>query len=381
MMNMLKFSKFIAFATVAASLAACSNAARIDGEVEQASSSEVIVKLLDINKYDVLDTVAVDASGKFSYKLDVEKGQPEFVYLFHGDKKIASLLLSQGDNVYVKADTLGNYEVAGSEESVKLAQVEKDYADVIRKIDSYAVALEGATDEKTAEINKAILNEYISYYRSRVKYIMENSSSLTIIPVFYQVLGENLPVFGQLTDAIHFTNACDTLEMVYPDSKYVKALRKEADVRKSQLELNSYLNTAEQIGYPDVELPNVKGEKVKLSTVDAKVVIVHFWTSTQADQKMFNMDVLLPLYNEYHKKGLEIYQVALDADKVNWANVMKEQKLPWINVCDGLGADSPYVLLYNLGALPSMYIISDGDLVDGKVVDEKSLRKVIKDLL
>lgn len=377
MMSMLKFSKIIASAAVVMSLAACSDAARIEGDVEQASSSEVIVKLLDVNKYNVLDTVAVDASGKFTYKVDVQKGQPEFIYLFHGDRKIASLLLSQGDKVSVKADTLGNYEVEGSEESLKLAQVEKEYADVIRKMDALASGLEGAGDKKAAEINKAILSEYVAYYRSRVKYIMENSGSLTVIPVFYQVLGENLPVFGQMADAIHFSNVCDTLETIYPDSRYVKALRKEADARQTHMELNARLGSAEEIGYPDIELPDLKGEKVKLSNVDAKVVIINFWTSTEADQKMFNVDVLLPLYKEYSKKGLEIYQVALDPDKVTWANVVREQKLPWINVCDGLGANSPYALLYNISALPATFILVDGELVDGGILDGKSVRKLL----
>ena len=45
--------------------ASCSTKAVIDGTVASAPSSEVIVKLLDVNKYVVLDTVATDASGKY----------------------------------------------------------------------------------------------------------------------------------------------------------------------------------------------------------------------------------------------------------------------------------------------------------------------------
>ena len=109
--------------------------------------------------------------------------------------------------------------------------------------------------------------------------------------------------------------------------------------------------------------------------------MVYFWSATAASQKMFNLDVIKSLYEDYHKRGCEIYQVALDPDKASWAQVVKQQALPWINVCDGLGGNSPYVLTYNLGGLPSAYIISDGELVDGQVVDEKSLRKLIDKLL
>ena len=380
-MNMSKFSKMAAVAAAMLAAASCAHVANIDGTVEQASSSEVIVKLLNVNKYEVLDTVAVDAAGKFSYKVEVEEGKPEFIYLYHGDNKIASLLLSEGEKVTVKADTLGNYTVSGSEESEKLAQVEKDYAAVVAKMDALASKLEKASDAEASVISKQIYDEYVSYYRSRVKYVMENSKSLTSVPVFYQVLGDNLPVFGQITDAIHFNNISDSLETVYPESKYVKALRKEAEIRLSQMQLNARLGAAEEIGYPDITLPDVKGDKKRLSDVDAKVVILHFWTATEAVQKMFNMDVLAPVYEDYHKKGLEIYQVALDPDKVTWANVVREQKLPWTNVCDGLGGNSPYTALYNISALPATFIICDGELVEGRVVDEKSLRKTIAKLL
>ena len=84
------------------------------------------MKLLNVNRYDVLDTVKTDASGKFSYKVNVEKGQPEFLYVYHNDKRVASLLLEAGDKVNVTADTLGNYTVEGSEESARLALVERE---------------------------------------------------------------------------------------------------------------------------------------------------------------------------------------------------------------------------------------------------------------
>ena len=161
----------------------------------------------------------------------------------------------------------------------------------------------------------------------------------------------------------------------------MKALRKEAERRFGVLELQSKLANAEEIGYPDIELPDINAKKVKLSEVDAKVIMVYFWSATDANQKMFNLDVLKSLYEDYHSRGFEIYQVALDPDKAGWARTVKNQNLPWINVCDGLGADSQYVVTYNIPALPATYIIADGELVDGQVVDEKSLRKLLDKLL
>lgn len=380
-MNMSRFSKFLYVAAAAAIAAACTPAARIDGVIGSAPSSDVVVKLLEVNRYEVLDTVKTDASGHFSYKVNVEEGQPEFIYLFHNDRRIASLLLETGDKVNISADTLGNYTVEGSEESARLAQVEKEYSAAQARLQAIALQLETAEGSQAEALRQQLGKEYIDYYRQCVKYVLENSRSLTAVPVLYQSFGANLPVFGQSTDAIHFVNVADSLALSYPDSKYVKALKKEAERRYGYLELEAKLRNAETVGYPDIVLPDVNAQKIRLSEVDSKVIMLYFWSASDASQKMFNLDVLKSLYEDYHSRGFEIYQVALDPDKAGWARTVKNQNLPWINVCDGLGADSQYVVTYNIPALPATYIIADGELVDGQVVDEKSLRKLLDKLL
>ena len=103
------------------------------------------------------------------------------------------------------------------------------------------------------------------------------------------------------------------------------------------------------------------GKKVKLSDVETKMVMLYFWSST-AEQKMFNISALLPLYEEFHPKGLEIYAVALDTDKTAWATAVRNQKLPWVNVCDTRGAASPYVQSYGVASLPMLWMIKDGTI-------------------
>ena len=381
-MNMSRFSKIISFVAVMAALVSCGSNARIEGTLTGVSSSEVIFKLLESNRYQVLDTVKTDASGHFSYKIDVAEGQPEFVYLFYKDKKIASLLLEAGDKVGVVSDTLGHVTFEGSEESVKLAEVERAYAEALVEFEDIALLMGAATDQADFDrLAKNMSNAYVAYYRDRVKYIMENSKSLTVIPVFYQSIGENLPLFSQNTDAILFMSVADSLATVYPESKYVKALRKDAEIRYGYLELQERIINAEEVGYPEIELPDLEGKMRKLSDMESRVVIICFWSASQAQQNMFNIDFFKPLYEQYHSKGLDIYQVSLDVDKTLWATTVKGQNLPWTNVCDSRGAQSPYVTLYNLTAIPSAFIIADGELVDGKVVDDASLRKLLDKLL
>ena len=374
---MSRFSRIFLGAAAILGLAACARTAKVSGVIEGAPASDVVVKVLNVNQYQVLDTLKTDASGKFSCKVDVAKGQPEFVYVFHKDRKIASLLLEAGDKVSVKADTLGASVVEGSEESLKLAAVEADFAAAKASLAKLSEKLQSAPSSQAEDLRKQIGKTYVDYYRSRVAYVMNNSRSLTIVPVMYQSFSESLPVFGQATDALHFSNAADTLEMVYPESKYVKALRKEAQKRLNQMELFSRVATAEAVDFLDIELPNQNGKKVKLSDVHKKVTLVYFWTASDAAQKMFNLDALLPVYKKYHDKGFNIYQVSLDVDNGMWARVMKEQKLPWTNVSDISGGASRYVMAYNLSKLPSAFLVGGDGLTNATISDANSLSAAI----
>lgn len=380
-MNMSRFSNVIRCAAAALLAAACTPTAKVEMTLDSAPSSEVVVKLLNINQYEVLDTLKTDASGKFSYKVNVEEGQPEFVYVYYKDKRVASLLLEAGDRVNVSADTLGNYTVQGSEESSRLALVEQEYSAAQKRLQALAVQMETASDEQMASLRQALAKEYVAYYRQCVKYILENSRSLTAVPVLYQNFGPELPVFSQNTDAIHFVNVADSLALAYPQSKYVRALRKEAERRYGYMELEAKLRTVSPVGFPDIVLPDINAQQVRLSEVDSKVIMLFFWDPSNANQKMFNLDILESLHNDYHEKGFEIYQVALTTDKAAWAQIVKKQNLPWINVCDRLGAASQYVTTYNIPVLPATYIIADGELVDGEIVDEKSVRRLLDKLL
>ena len=360
--------KIIALALAALALAACADKARIKGTLADAPDKQIVVKQLEINTYRDLDTIKTRSDGSFRYDVKVAAGQPEFIYLFYGDKRVAALLLEKGETASVQADTLGNYTVTGSEGSAELAKVDKAYADFI-------AALQAHEDTPTQ-----MTRDYIQHYRDNVKYVMEHPFSLTTIPVFFERLGD-ASIFSQATDAMLFRQVADSLKTVYPDSRYVKALDKEADRRMRILEFSGRLQNAGEASFPDIVMPDIKGEQQMLSKVDAKVILVHFWDATDAAQKMMNLDTLLPLYNDFHKRGFEIFAIGCTPDKPEWASTVLAQKLPWINVNDGLGAASVALSSYHVTALPNSLLIVDGELNTKPLSGADALRKELSRLL
>lgn len=383
---MSRASKLISLAAIAFAVMSCGGSeqpvqmAKVDGVIEGAPASEVVIGKLDVNQLVVLDTLTTDQDGKFQYELEVKKGNPEFVYVYFDGIKVASLLLEADDEVAVNVPVEGATSIEGSEESAKLMQLELEHAAMSAVFADYAAQLENASESQYDKVVRQMTENYREYNRKSIKYVMENSHSLTSIPVLYRTLGD-LPVFAMSTDAVMFSSIADSLATVYPESKFVKSLRADADARMAELELMRRIELAEEVGYLDIALPGLDGSVKKLSEVDSKVVLLYFWTSSRANQNNFNIEVLKKLYNDYHKKGFDIYQVSLDVDKVHWATTVMGQNLPWTNVCDIRGAASEYATLYNLQMLPAAFVISDGELVDGELVDEASFRKLLDKLL
>lgn len=355
----------------AALLAACTHKAVISGDIAGAKDSEIIVKVLDKNVFNAIDTLKAqekDQVRSISYKLDVRKGDPEFVYLFQGERQLAGFLVQSGDKIKFEADEAGNVKFEGSEESARLYEADKAYRDFYKK------ALELQKNDRE------LYRNYIEFYRGCVKFVIQNPASLSNIPVLFRNL-EGFPIFSQINDALYFRSVTDTLKKIYPESRYVKALENETLRREKEFQMNARIHSADLSGYPDIKFPDINGKKVSLREVDAKVKLLYFWTSTDAAQKMFNLEKIQKLYEEFHSKGLEIYAVCIDPDKSNWATVVKNQKLPWINVNDGLGIESNVLSLYNVSSIPRIYIIKEEEIVSADITGDDALRAELRKML
>ena len=68
---------------------------------------------------------------------------------------------------------------------------------------------------------------------------------------------------------------------------------------------------------------------------------------------MNQLPLLRSIYNDYHRKGLEIYQVSLDPDPERWKSVVRFEEIPWISVREPDPANPIYARLMNITSLPS----------------------------
>lgn len=376
--------KIALLAVLAIMTAACSKTptAKICACIEGAADSSVVIQKLNFNKLLPVDTVRTDAAGKFDCKLKLNGNAPFFYYICTGDRLAASVVLLPGDNVKVSVKADGSYTVEGSDESSLLKTANDAFAKALSEMDKVVVSMGDNRDaDQLAAAGKQMSKIYVDYKKVALRHVITYPYSISSAVVLFQKFNDNLKVFSEESDVVVFKRTLDSLSTVYPNSDYVLALRDEVDARSKQIELSGKFNDAQLISFPDLSLPDVDGQVRKLSDFEGKVIILSYWSAAQTEYKMFNNE-LVALYDKYHDQGLEIYQVSLDIDKPSWASVVKNQKLPFVNVNDGLGIQSPSVASYNVGAVPAMFVIGkDGSIAGRDIFDNAALESMIKKLL
>ena len=373
----------ILFAAVSL-LAACSKGltAQVSATFENAKDSSVVLQKLNYNRLVPVDTIKTDASGHFNYKVKLTGNDPYFYYFYLGGSPVASMILRPSDKVTVTVPASGPFTVTGSEESTLFQEVNAAFADAVVEMAAITDSVtEDSSEAEVQEANSRLSKIYVDYKRQAIRHVIKHPKSITSAVVLFQKFSDDLPVFGQQTDAVIFKNTLDSLSQVYPKSEYVLALRDAVDARQRDLEFSTRFGDVGVVSFPDLVLPDMDGNMQMLSDQKGKVLILSFWSVGQNDYKMFNVD-LVDLYEKYHVQGLEIYQVSLDIDKPSWAATVRSQGRPWINVHDGYGVQSPAVVAYNVEKIPTMFIIDrTGDIVGTDVFDKDALEAMVRKLL
>ena len=118
--------------------------------------------------------------------------------------------------------------------------------------------------------------------------------------------------------------------------------------------------------FVDIELKNLNGQYVKLSSLKGKYVLLNFWSSYCGPCRKEH-PALLKLYNQYKEKGFEIYAVSLDEKKESWQQAVKDDKINWITVSDLRGIESSEAaMIYEVAGIPKSYLINP----EGKIIDQ-----------
>ena len=103
---------------------------------------------------------------------------------------------------------------------------------------------------------------------------------------------------------------------------------------------------------PDFTLNDVNGNPVALSSkIGSKLLLIDFWAAWCDPCRQENPNVV-KVYNEFHKKGFDVFGVSLDKKKEDWVKAIADDKLTWTHVSDLQYWNNAAAKLYAVNSIP-----------------------------
>ena len=367
-------------------LSACNNSSdfTVKGVVAGADGQLMYLENVGISNVVTLDSIKLAPGGKFKFT-EKRPEYPDF-YRLRLNNQLINFAVDSTETISFVADAgtfATSYSVEGSENSkaikvITLAQLDanqaisrlrKEYEDKMISDTTYRMKVLAAADAY-----KEVARKYI--YSAPM-------STAAYFALFQQIDGLLFFDLYDRKDVKAYGAVATSYNHTYPESprskhlynltlQSMKVLRAQRPVDYSNVE-------TKEISFLDIELPDVRGEVVKLSTVaPGKVVLINFTAYQTEWSPALNM-ALGELYTKYHDQELEIYQVSLDSDFHFWRN--GASNLPWVTVHDPQSVYSQVAGLYNVKQLPALFILDrKGNLVK-RVEDVKKLETDVKAVL
>lgn len=132
---------------------------------------------------------------------------------------------------------------------------------------------------------------------------------------------------------------------------------------------------APEIGYYDISLPGRDGKSKLLSDLvdNNHVVVLAFSDFERPENSAVNVTL-----SEAHHSGAAVYEVGFDRNEHLWQE--RTAHLPWVNVYQNETGDRTAISQYFVTALPTAFIIVNGEIRD-RIDDISTLNPTLKKYL
>lgn len=345
---------------VAVLMTACSGEKfHVEGEIANAKDSTLYFENLSLEGPVVLDSVKLAEDGKFQFAADAQKA-PEF-YRLRIAGQIINISADSTETVTVKArypEMAWKYDVEGSENCKKIQELA--YKQIA--LQNQCIAISNNQNMSQRESADSI-NRVIEGYKKDIKenYIVKEPMKAYAYFALFQAIGSRL-IFNpreSRDDIKMFAAVATSWDAYYPEAERGKNLHNIAieglktirivDSNNQGLEVDASKFTDTDM--LEIVLTDNKGAQRKLSELKGKVVLLDFHAFSQEGSTERIME-LREIYNKYHSRGLEIYQVGVDGNEHFWKTNVAA--LPWVSVYDANGVS---VRTYNVQSIPTFFLL------------------------
>lgn len=328
-----------------------------------------------------IDSVKLDSNGNFNFKGEAPQN-PEF-YVLSIDNQIINFSIDSTETVTITAQWPGmaaNYEVKGSDNSEKIRQLALKQQELQKQ--AYALERNGnLTRQQRQDSLLAIVNAYKEDVMNN--YIYVEPQKVYAYFALFQTLGPwNLFERNNPTDVRAFGAVATCWETYYPHALRTEHLHnttlKGMNEHRAVMARQQDTISSEKIisaGLIELSLPDATGRTRTLTELNGQVVLLDFHVFG-LDDSARRILMLREVYNKYHDRGLQIYQVGLDPDEHFWKQ--QTEQLPWVCVYDPDGISLPS---YNVQEVPEFFLIDRNSQLQKRSSQMTDLEAEIRKLL
>ena len=341
----------------------------VEGTISSASGATLYLEHRDLAGIELIDSVILKDNGVFKFKQPAPQN-PEFYQLRLG-KQVVAFAVDSTETLNVLADASDLYKTFVIEDSYTNSQmrlVDALTQQATKDINNLEKSHTAGTIDDVAYINN--IDSLLTQYKVEInKLILANPSSAAAYYAVFQKINNYL-IFDPYDkrDYAMFGTVATSWNHYFPDTKRTKHLydftvnalnsRRQQERQDALFESITVENGS---GLPDINLPQVGGSKVALSSLEGKVVILDFVVYNADFSPAHNIQ-LNNIYSRYKSQGVEVYQISFDSDEHFWK--ISASNLPWITVHDAASVNSSLLPRYNVREIPTTFIMNrEGDIV------------------
>jgi hypothetical protein len=367
----------------------CNNKGKfaVKGVIKDSKQKYIYLNRLDVDTPVLIDSAKISRKGSFYFS--VKATGADFYQLGFSSTNFITLLAEPGEKInllFNGKNLFENYMVGGSAGSVKLQVLDLTLADTKRKLDSLSTIYTKASQETGFDVKGPLLdaefNALIKTQRKKnIEFILNNLNSLASIKALYQRINPETYVLYDQHDLQYLKIVTDSLTRRYPNSKQVQALARDFEKEMNQM----YISQIEQISKNlpktvlDPHLKNIAGNRIALSSLKGKYVLLTFWSVQSRDCIEENLQ-LKEFYKLYNKKGFEIYQINLDENESEWIKAVRYDELPWISTREDDPKDPKNAVLFNVKTLPTNYLFNKESIIVASNIHGRALQLKLEQL-
>ncbi|MDE6487100.1 MAG: redoxin domain-containing protein [Muribaculaceae bacterium] len=351
----------------ALAVAACSGPEgwTVEGTVEDGEGRKMAVEGFNAGRWYVIDSVQIERGGSFAYHAPAPAAVAEVLRL-NFDGRTIYFPVDSIDRLSIATDTAGfgtDYTLTGTPAAEKIVAIDRMIA--------AGVAAKGADGALADPELKQKLNE-----------IAINDS--TCIAAYY-IINKNIggrPLYdlSQRRDLGIVGAVAQRFADMRPDdarTKWLTQIYLAARRASNPAAATSGVTLeAQESGLIDITRFDNRGASQSLAEVAGKggVTVLSFTNYDLENSPAYNV-ILADLHRRYAAQGLQIYQIAFDADEVEWKR--KADNLPWITVWNSPVDGADVLMQYNVGTLPLTYVIDRNGTIAERVVDPAKLSAAV----